>query len=312
MHRFGQVLALMGTVVLLMAQTAVAINDKAGTTGYNFLKIGVGARSAALGGAYTAVTGDVESAAWNPAGLWGIQERSAAASYTSYLVDTEAGFLSIASPGQKRVWGASLNYVSYGTLQKTDEDGGDLGTFGAVDLAAYITVAQPVMGGRLAIGASLKAIYSSIDDYSSDAYVVDLGITSRGPIQGMTLGASLANVGTVRSGYTDGYKDSLPVMIRVGMTHSPAHAPAPMLLLADLSWPNDSDLYASFGAEIQVSERLYVRPGYSLQQGGVEGDEALGLTGGAGIVLRRYRLDYAFNSYPALGDVHRISLTGRI
>ncbi len=312
MHRFRQVLAPMGAVVLLMAQTAFAVNDQAGTTGYNFLKIGVGARPAALGGAYTAVTGDVVSTAWNPAGLWGIQERSAAASYTSYLVDTEAGFLSVAIPGQKRVWGASLNYVSYGTLQKTGEDGEDLGTFGAVDVAAYITVAQQVMGDRLTLGASLKAIYSSIDVYSSDAYVVDLGITSRGPIQGMTLGASLANVGTVRSGYTDSFKDSLPVMIRVGMAHSPAHTPVPMLLLADLSWPNDSDLYASFGAEIQVSERLYVRPGYSLQQGGVEGDEALGLTGGAGIVLHRYRLDYAYNSYPALGDVHRISLTGGI
>jgi len=311
MHRFRPTLGLLGTVVLLMAQTADAVNDKAGTTGYNFLKIGVGARPAALGGAYTAITGDVESTAWNPAGLWGIQERSAAASYTSYLVDTEAGFLSVAVPGEQRVWGASLNYVSYGTLQKTDEDGGDLGTFGAFDVAAYITVVQQVFGSRLAVGANLKAIYSSIDDYTSDAYVVDLGITCRGPLEGMTLGASLANVGTVNRGY-DGYKDSLPVMIRAGVAHRPAHAPLPMLILADVSWPNDSDLYASFGAEIHVSERLYVRPGYSLQQFGAEGDEALGLTGGAGVVLHRYRLDYAYNSYPALGDVHRISLSGRI
>jgi len=295
-----------------MAQTASGVNDKAGTTGYNFLKIGVGARPAALGGAFTAITGDVESTAHNPAGLWGIQERRAAASYTSYLVDTEAGFLSVAMPGRKRVWGASLNYVSYGTLQRTDEDGANLGTFEASDMAAYLTVAQPLWGGRLTVGASLKAIYSSIDDYTSDAYVIDLGVTSRGPLQGMTLGASLANLGTVNSGYTDGYEDSLPVMIRVGIAHTPAHTPLPMLLLADLNWPNDNDLYASFGAEIKVSSRLYVRPGYSLQQGGVEGDEELGLTGGAGLVLRRYRLDYAFNSYPALGDVHRISLSGRI
>ena len=287
-----------------------AINDSAGTTGFNFLKIGVGARPAALGGAYTAVSGDLEASAWNPAGLYGIQRRSGVLSLTSYLVDTEAGFLSVALPGEKRVWGIGMNYVTYGTMRRTDVDGGDLGTFGAFDIATYITAAQPVWQRRLTVGVNFKAIYSSIDDYTSDAYVVDLGVQARGPIDGMRLGASLLNIGSVRNGYTDGFKDSLPVLVRLGMSHRPAHAPRPLMLLADLSIPNDNDPYVSFGAELQVHSGLFVRPGYSLQQTGLEGDEPLGLTAGAGFLMQRYRLDYAFSSYPALGDVHRLSVSG--
>ena len=299
-------------LVLVMGRDAQAINDNAGTTGFNFLKIGVGARAAALGGAYTATTGDLEAIGWNPAGLLGIGERSAALSYTSYLVDTETGFLSVGRPGERRDWALSVNYVSYGDMRRTDSQGADLGTFGAFDLAAYLTAAQQVWGGRATLGASLKAIYSSIDDYTSDAYAVDLGIIAPGPVAGMTLGASLANVGTVRSGYTSGYEDDLPVLIRLGVTHRPAHMPLPMVLLADLTVPNDNDAYLTFGAEIRVADRLYLRPGYSLQNAGVDGDESLGVSAGAGLELARYRLDYAFSSYPTLGDVHRVSLSGRI
>jgi hypothetical protein len=75
--------------------------------------------------------------------------------------------------------------------------------------------------------------------------------------------------------------------------------------------PNDNDPYLSFGAEIRVTGGLYLRPGYSTQQTGFQGDDPLGLTGGAGFVLQKYRLDYAFTSYPDLGDVHRFSVSGR-
>ena len=177
-------------------------------------------------------------------------------------------------------------------------------------MATYITVAQPVWNRRLTAGVNFKAIYSSIDNFSSDAYVVDLGLQAPGPIAGMNLGASLSNFGTVRSGFTDGFKDSLPVLLRVGFSHRPAHAPRPLLLLADLNIPNDNDPYLTFGAEMQLRSGLYVRPGYSLQQSGLEGDEPVGLTAGGGVAYQNYRIDYAFSSFPALGDVHRISVSG--
>ena len=296
-------------LLLALAQSAPAINSKAGTTGFNFLKIGVGARAAALGGANTALPGDLEAAASNPASLFGVSARSATLSLTSYLVDSEAGFLSLAFPGEDRAWGAGVNYFTHGDLQRTDSEGRDLGTFGAFDMAAYVTAAQKVWQRRLTVGINLKAIYSSIDDYTSDAYAVDVGVLAPGPIAGMTLGASLANVGAVRSGFTDSFEDDLPVLFKVGFTHRPAHAPVPMMMLADLNVPNDNDTYLTFGAELDLGMGLHVRPGYSMQQTGANGEETLGLTAGAGVTLQQYRVDYAFTSFPTLGDVHRISLS---
>ena len=110
------------------AQIAPAINSNAGTTGFNFLKIGVGARAAALGGANTALSGDIEAAASNPASLFGVSDRTASLSLTSYLVDSEAGFLSLAVPGEDRVWGVAVNYFTHGDLQRTDSEGRDLGS----------------------------------------------------------------------------------------------------------------------------------------------------------------------------------------
>lgn len=297
-------------LLLAALQPAAAVNSNAGTTGFNFLKIGVGARSAALGGAYAAVTGDVEATAWNPAGLFGVTRRTAALSLNSYLIDSQAGFVSVAFPKQRRVVAISANYVSYGDLQRTDEEGRALGTFGAADLATYLTIAQQLGPDWLAVGANLKAVYSTIDEFSSDAYLVDFGLLARGPIQGMSLGASLANLGFVRSGFAGDFKDSLPVHIRLGLAHRPAHMPMPMMLLADFNLPNDNDPYLSFGLEVKVAGSLYIRPGYSTQQTGVNGEDPLGVTAGAGLALERYTVDYAYSSFSDLGDVHRFSVIG--
>ena len=56
--------------------TFIAINcsifaqfDNAGTSAANFLKIGVGSRGMALGGAFTANVQDPSALHWNPAGI---------------------------------------------------------------------------------------------------------------------------------------------------------------------------------------------------------------------------------------------------
>ena len=315
MQRLPMRVAAVGFAALLVlfpaSQPALAINENAGTTGFNFLKIPVGARATALGGAYAAVAGEMEASAFNPAGLHGLSQRAGVVSLASYLVDTEAGFISIAVPGESRVWAGSVNYFSYGSMRHTDADGQDLGSFGAFELATSVTAAQRVWR-RLVVGASLKVIYSSIQDYTSDAYALDLGLLADGPIKGMKLGVSISNMGGVRSGYTGGFKDSLPVVVRAGISHRPAHAPLPLILLADVNLPNDGDPFFAFGAELQVGNTLFLRPGYSLQQTGQQGEEAIGLTAGAGVELQRYRLDYAYASYPSLGIVHRLSVSGRI
>jgi hypothetical protein len=51
---------------VLYAQTSLG-GQRVGTSSGSFLRIGVGARAAAMGGAYVAVCDDITACAWNPA-----------------------------------------------------------------------------------------------------------------------------------------------------------------------------------------------------------------------------------------------------
>ena len=64
-----------------------------------------------------------------PAGLYGIKHRSAVLSLNKYLVNSQAGFASIAIPSINGPWAISANYVTYGKMRRTDIEGRDLALF---------------------------------------------------------------------------------------------------------------------------------------------------------------------------------------
>ena len=137
-------------------------------------------------------------------------------------------------------------------MQRTDIEGRDLGSFTASDIAIYTTFTRAFKNKRIILGTNLKMIYSSIDTYTSDAYAMDIGVQFAGPVKGMRLGASLSNVGFVRSAYAGDNKDQLPIHIRLGISHRPAHMPMPMLMALDINIPNDNDAYLSLGIEMEL------------------------------------------------------------
>ncbi len=108
--------ALIIVIALLLAQglfvrNISAINSNAGTSAYTFLKIGTGAKSQALGGAFVGFADDETALFYNPAGLTSDGERFEiyddlldipereqvlnrfTASYINYLLDFQYGFV---------------------------------------------------------------------------------------------------------------------------------------------------------------------------------------------------------------------------
>jgi hypothetical protein len=80
---------------------------KVGTTAAQFLKLGVGARAIALGGAFAAEATDLSALYWNPSGLANLQGSAVQMAYTQYLADID------------------YNYAAFGTRL------GNLGTLAA-------------------------------------------------------------------------------------------------------------------------------------------------------------------------------------
>ncbi len=294
--------------VMASGGMAAEIHEMAGTTSFAFLKLVSGARATAMGGAFVAMDGDVNGMASNPASLATIRVRQGTATYTNYLVDTQFGMVGAAQPlSDVSTFGVMLSYMSYGELQGTDEHGQPEGTFGASDMVLQGVLAQYVVQS-LAVGIGVKAIYSSIEDYSSDAYVMDLGVRFRPPIKGLSLGASLTNVGFVRSGFSEDFKDALPVAARVGFAHQVAHLP--LLFVGEVVLPNDNDVYFCGGAEIRIRDILFLRGGYNSLLKDLNEDDWAGVALGCGFRWTQYRLDYAYSFFAELKEAHRVSVVG--
>lgn len=72
-------------VFLALTTSGLQGTTKVGTSAAQFLKIGVGARAAAMGGSFNALASDVTSIYWNPAGLARQQGSELFFSHTSWL-----------------------------------------------------------------------------------------------------------------------------------------------------------------------------------------------------------------------------------
>jgi len=103
--------------ILILTPDLSCYANGPGTTTAGFLKIGVGARAAAMGEAFTAVASDGTSLYWNPAGFAQIQKRELSAMYNSWFEEIRQGYLSLTFPSSRGTMGLGTNYVDMGKLE---------------------------------------------------------------------------------------------------------------------------------------------------------------------------------------------------
>src|SRR5688572_13884503 len=94
---------------LTLTSLLLTVNAQAaGTSGAQFLKLGAGARAAAMGDAFCAVSNDVTAAYWNPAGLSQIETPELAVMQNSGLVETQYQYMGLALPRENGTLAASV------------------------------------------------------------------------------------------------------------------------------------------------------------------------------------------------------------
>ena len=307
MYRF----ALAALLLIPLAATAVA--DE--TAGFAFLQIPVGARSAAMGGAFTAVTGDPLALHWNPANLVSVEGGRLASSYTGYLMDMQAGFAGWAVPRGGDAFGVSVNYFNAGEFTRTtmSDPLGTGETFGSSSIALSGSYAMDLYTG-LSAGISGKLVYSKIDTYSANAFMADLGAAYAVPsVEGLTAALVVRNVGVQTQAF---YKENDPLPTEVAAGASMTLMDGDLLLAADATAPMNGDFDVAAGAEYRVVPMLTLRAGGSLADKN-SADEAGGgfvdaLSFGVGTGWNRFSLDYAFKPFADLGEVHRAGLAYRL
>jgi len=100
--------------IFIITPNLIGYANGAGTTAASFLKIGVGARAAAMGDAFTALADDPTALYWNPAALIKLKERQLSATYNVWFAEINQGYVGVGFPLSRGVLGGGINYVSMG------------------------------------------------------------------------------------------------------------------------------------------------------------------------------------------------------
>jgi hypothetical protein len=305
-----------GLILLLLTAPLWGTNSNVGTTAYPFLKIGVGSRANAMGGAFVGLSDDESALHFNPAGLLQLKNRHFITYYNNYISDIQSGFVGYIHPHTEKVTlGLSINYFNYGKMEETDEQGNRLGSFSASDLCFAFSYAKKIKP-KLDFGANFKFILEneSAQGHTSDALALDLGGFYQHTDERTRLGAVVQNLGFQLKGFTESHKDPLPTVIKLGISHSLKEIP--LLIVGDLSFPFDNDIFFSLGGELTYFQPLFLRVGWTSfgenYKTDSDKDKWAGLSLGFGVHWRKYKFDYAFSSYADLGGIHRITIAGEI
>ncbi len=304
------------TVATLIIVAFGAVYSQAADPGeatYSFLKIGTDARSEAMGGAMTAVADHLGSSFYNPSALARTAPRSVMASYVNWLTDIQAGSLAATwAVGRTGRIGAFVQYLDYGTFDPRDVNGNPGEEFSASDVAFALSWAGRA-GERFAYGVSGRFISESIEDVSSTALAADFGLTYEFQDKRTRVGLAARNLGAQTKSIEGGDKEDLPLTLAAGLSHHLRGAP--VLFAADLLKPSDDDFGGAFGVEVAAFKQMLIRAGYNTLIAKIEtdsdSDTFAGVSLGAGFVLERIAIDYAFSSYSELGDAHRFSIGSR-
>src|SRR3989338_3306723 len=122
--------------LLLASSFSLAHAAGKGSTGFNFLKVGAGARQMAMANCAVSVDGDVNSASYNPATLADVAQQEVGFLHTQFLEDIQYQYMGYAYPHSRLgTFGITFNNVTYGDIQGYDSTNRKTGTIKASDMA---------------------------------------------------------------------------------------------------------------------------------------------------------------------------------
>lgn len=297
-----------------------------GTAVGQFLEIGVGAESASLGEAYTAMANGASSVFWNPAGLVDMEGRDFFMSYTSWPADISIGGIAFGMNfGNLGTLALSSVYLNTGDMAITtidDPEGLSGEQFSLVNYSFGLTYAR-YLTNRLSLGATAKLVHEKYYDYGYTSWALDVGTLYRTDIRGFTMGMSILHFGqeiAFDGSYTD-YSDpelssteskkfktySLPITFRVGIALDVwEKGKSKIVSSADMVHPNNNLEQYNWGAEYSFDRMLFVRSGYKFRadEGGFSVGVGLKYSLSASMAAN---INYAFSEMGALPSIHRLS-----
>jgi hypothetical protein len=295
---------------------AGAVSAETGDGGYAapWLQVPIGARPAAMGGAYIGISDDGAGPLYNPAGVVRLKRPMFSSSYRVMTLDRTLGYVTAMSPvrGQATL-GVHWLYSGSGKVQARDGDGYLLDHDMALNSHNIAIVFAKMMTSYLAVGANLDYILVDMAELGANSVGFDFGamiyveqLVDREkreslPIRDLQIGLIARNFNkkfdfisddynakyTTTSGGTE-QKDNVPVELGLGI--SGRLLDRRLVLASDVRKVNHESAKLHAGAEYFLTQEFMLRAGYSDTR----------LTAGTGYLFKMGKnalsIDYAFST----------------
>lgn len=276
-------------------------SDNVGTSSANFLKLGVGARAAALGGAFVAIADDATASYWNPAGLAQLSATELVFMHNDWYQDIKSEYLGAAFPlSHRMVVGLGVTYLDYGVFDSYDENDQPAGSYSANALA-FSASGSLGINDNLSIGVTGKLFSEKLDQSSATGYAIDAGALYR--IGVVALGLNVSNLGDELKRGKASYP--LPTSVSTGVAVSAFDGR--LRLSGDFVKPGDNGVSIHQGLEYCYENTVFLRAGYSHLFGQTLDDSQTGIALGFGVKHSFGAVDYSYVPDRQVGDIHRIS-----
>jgi hypothetical protein len=332
---------------VFLTYSPVLAQVNGGESVFQFLSLPASSRITGMGGAQIAVRDDDPVfAAANPAALNASMSGRLTFNHNFFLSDIQHGYAACAHHLEKpgfTVHGA-LQYIQYGEMERADEYGNIQGNVRASENAFTLGAARP-LSSKLSLGLNLRFAVSTLDVYQSSALMADAGILYSDTASRFSAALTIRNAGTQVTTYS-GIQEPLPFDIQLGFTQRLKHLPFRFGVVAhhlhkwDIRY-DDPDLQNSdiliigeeqptenklgntidnlfrhliFNGEFLLgkNEGFRMRFGYNhlrKQELSVRNYRSLaGFSGGIGIKVKRFRIDFGYASYHLAGGVAHIGI----
>ncbi len=305
--RYSKMKTLMASLALVVLAAGPALAGHPGDAGFLSLRLGVGAREAAMGGAGVATTEGASAAYWNPSNLAFLDHgTSLMLQHHRWLglFDHNAAAVTHVTPSG--VFGVLFSGLYADNIDRygTEPVGIPEGTFAPYDVVLGVSYSRRI-GDDLAVGLQAKMLYEKIDVYSDTGWAFDLFVTHRAPmIPGLTFAASATNLGGQMTLIDVPF--DLPRTITVGLGYSPETGilAQRLTVTGEAAFLNDTNEKAHLGLEVKVVPELALRAGYRVNY------TSQGLTAGAGFRYSNVGVNYAYEDITenGLDPGHKFSL----
>lgn len=317
-------------LTFILGMTSSGFAQIGGQNTYQFLNLPVSPKISALGGKnVTSYSADPANAMANPAMINFEMHNQMSVNYMNYFADVNYGTASYAYDIGRRtqMLQAGVTYIDYGSFDGFDESGNSTAEFGGQEAALSVGYARRIGRTDFYAGANVKLISSKLEQYTSFAGALDLGVSYIYPEWDLVISGVVRNAGTQFKAFND-VRESMPFEVILGISQKLKKAPIRWHVTLenmqewDIAFRNtardEEDLsgnvtpddpgfinnalrHTILGAELFPDGGFSVQLGYNFRRGEelrIQDQRAFsGLTGGVSIRFNKVRFSYSYAQF---------------